>query len=159
MVTSALQLRELDHESKDIQTVRDLQPDLPQISGDANQLLQMCFHIVNNAVEAMQEAHGHGSLTVSTRHQGDQIIFRCADTGPGVANPLKIFDPFYTTKEVGKGTGLGLSACYGIVHDHGGQITCENLIAGGAIFIVCLPVAGKLSSLTAKSAATISMVL
>jgi signal transduction histidine kinase len=159
VVNNALQLRELDHASKDIQTVRDLGANLPQISGDANHLLQMCFHILNNAVEAMQEAHGQGTLTVSTRHEGDQIVFRCADTGPGVANAMNIFDPFYTTKAVGKGTGLGLSACYGIVHDHGGKISCENRLTGGAIFTVSLPVAGTLPAEAAKSAAGNSVLL
>jgi two-component system NtrC family sensor kinase len=159
VVNNALQLRELDHASKDIQTVRDLGANLPQISGDANHLLQMCFHILNNAVEAMQEAHGQGTLTVSTRHEGDQIVFRCADTGPGVANAMNIFDPFYTTKAVGKGTGLGLSACYGIVHDHGGKISCENRLTGGAIFTVSLPVAGTQPAEAAKSAAGNSVLL
>jgi signal transduction histidine kinase len=143
VVTNALQLRELDNASKDIQTIRDLQPQLPEILGDENHLLQMCFHILNNAVEAMQEAHGGGKLTVSTRHEGDKVVFRCADTGPGISNPKNIFDPFYTTKGLGKGTGLGLSACYGIVNDHGGQISFENRIEGGALFTVSFPVSKK----------------
>ncbi|MCU1284928.1 MAG: periplasmic sensor signal transduction histidine kinase [Acidobacteriales bacterium] len=141
VVASALQLRELDKANKDIKTVRDLEVELPQILGDQNHLLQMCFHIMNNAVEAMQEAHGRGTMTVSTKHEGGEVVFRCADTGPGVANPNNIFDPFYTTKAIGKGSGLGLSACYGIVNEHGGDIKCENQASGGALFTVSFPVA------------------
>jgi signal transduction histidine kinase len=155
VVINALQLRELDAVSKDIETVRDLQPQLPEILGDPNHLLQMCFHILNNAVEAMQEAHGKGTLTVSTRHEGDRIVFRCADSGPGIASPKNIFDPFYTTKALGKGTGLGLSACYGIVHDHGGQIGCENRPTGGALFTVSFPVAIKQPTPEASAAAVV----
>ncbi|MCU1310934.1 MAG: periplasmic sensor signal transduction histidine kinase [Candidatus Angelobacter sp.] len=155
VVINALQLRELDAVCKDIETVRDLQPQLPEILGDPNHLLQMCFHILNNAVEAMQEAHGKGTLTVSTRHEGDRIVFRCADSGPGIASPKNIFDPFYTTKALGKGTGLGLSACYGIVHDHGGQISCENRPTGGALFTVSFPVAIKKPTPETSTAAVV----
>jgi two-component system NtrC family sensor kinase len=63
------------------------------------------------------------------------------DSGPGVQNPHRVFDPFYTTKPVGKGTGLGLSICYGIVKEHGGDITACNAAAGGAIIEVKLPAA------------------
>jgi signal transduction histidine kinase len=154
VVGSALQLRELDSASKDIETVRDLQPDLPEILGDQNHLLQMCFHIMNNAVEAMQETHGAGTMTVSTRLEGDEVVFRCADTGAGITNPNIIFDPFYTTKAIGKGTGLGLSACYGIVNDHGGNIKCENQPGGGALFTVSFPVAAKQSVEKSNAART-----
>jgi two-component system NtrC family sensor kinase len=155
VVANALQLRELDAVNKEIETVRDLQPQLPEILGDPNHLLQMCFHILNNAVEAMQETQGKGTLTVSTRHEGDQVVFRCADTGPGIASPKNIFDPFYTTKALGKGTGLGLSACYGIVHDHGAQISCENQITGGALFTVSFPVAIQQPTSEASTAAAV----
>jgi two-component system, NtrC family, sensor kinase len=61
------------------------------------------------------------------------------DSGPGIKEPGKIFDPFYTTKDVGKGTGLGLSICYGIVKEHGGDITARNCADGGAIVEVRFP--------------------
>ena len=63
------------------------------------------------------------------------------DNGPGVQNPHRIFDPFYTTKPVGKGTGLGLSICYGIVKEHGGEIQVRNREEGGAVFSITLPLA------------------
>jgi two-component system NtrC family sensor kinase len=67
------------------------------------------------------------------------------DSGPGIKEPNRIFDPFYTTKSVGKGTGLGLSICYGIIKEHGGEISARNRTGGGAILEVCLPSAGSVS--------------
>jgi signal transduction histidine kinase len=64
-----------------------------------------------------------------------------ADSGPGLKEPRRVFDPFYTTKPVGKGTGLGLSTCYGIIQQHDGEISCHNRPEGGAVFTILLPVA------------------
>ena len=139
VINNAIQLHELDRGGQNIKIVRNLQADLPAIWGDKNQLLQTCFHILDNAVEAMQTAQGDGTATLSTGFENGKVIFRCSDTGPGVTDPSKIFDPFYTTKEVGKGSGLGLSACYGIVRDHGGEIKCENRLFGGAEFTLSFP--------------------
>lgn len=139
VVNNAVQLHELDRGNQNVNIVRNLQADLPAIWGDKNHLLQACFHILDNAVEAMQEAHGKGTATLTTSFEDGKVLLRCADTGPGVTDPAKIFDPFYTTKEVGKGSGLGLSACYGIVRDHGGEIKCENRIFGGAEFTLSFP--------------------
>jgi len=72
------------------------------------------------------------------RHRSD-VVLHFSDTGPGLRDPERVFDPFYTTKPVGKGTGLGLSAVYGVIQDHNGQITCRNRPEGGALFIVTLP--------------------
>jgi two-component system NtrC family sensor kinase len=69
------------------------------------------------------------------------VVVEFADTGPGLAEPNRIFDPFYSTKPLGKGTGLGLSACYGIVQEHGGQVLAWNRKEGGATFRVELPIA------------------
>lgn len=140
VVANALQLRQLDLTTRNINIMRDLEPDLPEILGDQDRLLQVCFHIFNNAADAMVSSRD-GVMAVSTRRVGDTIVFRCADNGPGITDPKAVFDPFYTTKAPGQGTGLGLSACYGIVNEHGGQITCENGPAGGAVFTVTLPVA------------------
>ena len=143
VVANALQLQELDMSHKNIETVRHL-PDQPvMVSGDENHLLQMCVHIFNNASEAMSDAHGKGTLTVSLETLDGHAVLKCLDTGPGVKEPGRIFDPFYTTKAIGKGTGLGLSACYGIVRDHGGLISCTNLPGGGALFQVQLPLAAE----------------
>ena len=76
-----------------------------------------------------------------TRVEDEQVIIEFADNGPGMADPGKVFDPFYTTRPVGQGTGLGLSMCYGIIQGHGGKITCRNRAEGGASFVIELPMA------------------
>ncbi len=89
-------------------------------------------------MDALAEIGG-GSLEVTARKQGAEILLQFSDTGPGIRDPERVFDPFYTTKPVGKGTGLGLSAVYGMIQDHGGQITCQNKPEGGALFVIRLP--------------------
>ena len=138
LVLDAMEIHEFDTSDR-IFMRRALDPTLPRVWGDPNQLLQVCFHVISNAVDAMRECGG--TLTVTTRRRGDHAVAEFADTGPGVKDPQRIFDPFYTTKPIGKGTGLGLSATYGIIREHGGQIVCENAPNGGAVFTVLLPLA------------------
>jgi signal transduction histidine kinase len=80
-----------------------------------------------------------GTLTVTARLQDTSVLLEFCDDGPGMEEPDRVFDPFYTTRPVGKGTGLGLSVCYGIIQEHNGKITCQNRPEGGAIFRVELP--------------------
>jgi two-component system NtrC family sensor kinase len=107
--------------------------------GNSNQLLQAFLQIVENAVDALQDTGG-GRLVVSLWREVDEVVIEFADSGPGLRDPERVFDPFYTTKPVGKGTGLGLSAAYGVIQDHRGQITCYNRPEGGATFEIRLPV-------------------
>jgi len=138
VVSSAAQLRQLDLHDKDIRIHLPGETVLPAVRGDPNQLLQVFFNIINNAVDAMEEVGG-GTLTVRTLRERGKVVIDFSDTGPGIKEPHLVFDPFYTTKPVGKGTGLGLSICYGIVREHGGHITCYNRPEGGATFRVELP--------------------
>src|SRR5213076_969910 len=103
----------------------------------ANQLLQVFSNIINNATHAMSDRGG--TLTVTTSGVRNVISAEFSDTGPGMLEPDRVFDPFYTTRPVGQGSGLGLSACYGIIQEHGGKITCRNRSEGGAIFVIELP--------------------
>ena len=112
---------------------------LPPVFGDSNQLLQVFSHVITNAANAMEERGGR--LMVTTQALGKSVTIEFSDTGPGMTNPDKVFDPFYTTRPVGQGIGLGLSMCYGIVQEHGGTITCQNQDSGGASFLIKLPVA------------------
>src|SRR5216110_1525295 len=89
----------------------------------------------------MLEAGKGGSLKVRMSARDGDVLAEFQDSGPGIKEPGKIFDPFYTTKDVGKGTGLGLSICYGIVKEHGGEIEASNASEGGAIVRVRLPAA------------------
>lgn len=129
----------------------ELAADLPPILGDSNQLLQVCVHIANNAVQALDEVGG-GIVKVSTQKEGRNVVLEFSDNGPGAREPERVFDPFYTTKPVGQGTGLGLSACYGIVQDHKGKIICLNRLEGGALFRIELPALG--AELPAAASAT-----
>jgi len=117
---------------------------LPKVKGDANQLLQVFSHIINNAAHAMSESGG--TLTITTQVATKVVSIQFADNGPGMTEPERVFDPFYTTRPIGQGTGLGLSACYGIIQEHGGKIACRNRDEGGAIFIVELPALEKSAS-------------
>jgi signal transduction histidine kinase len=112
--------------------------DFPQVRGNANRLFQAFVELIENAMDALEE-NGGGSLEITAQCQGNNAVLQFSDTGPGVREPQRVFDPFYTTKPVGKGTGLGLSAVYGVIQDHSGQITCENKSEGGALFVVRLP--------------------
>jgi len=76
---------------------------------------------------------------VRTAYENGKFVVEFTDSGPGVKDPSRVFDPFYTTKPVGKGTGLGLSICYGIVTEHGGQIRVRNVPSRGACFTIELP--------------------
>jgi two-component system NtrC family sensor kinase len=94
---------------------------------------------VNNAVDAILEGSTEGDLWVRTAMEGERLVIEFTDSGPGVKDPSRVFDPFYTTKPVGKGTGLGLSICYGIITEHGGTIQVRNAPTRGACFIIELP--------------------
>ena len=138
VVNNAITLRQLDLGKQNIHIERVSQAEQPYILGDSNQLLQVCCHILNNAVDALHETGG-GTITVRTGRNNGDVTLEFSDSGPGIKDPQKMFDPFYTTKPVGKGTGLGLSACYGIVHEHRGQITGFNRPGGGATILVRFP--------------------
>ena len=144
LLNNVVQLREPDLTAKRIKLKVRLDPELPRIQGNSNQLLQVFLHMMNNALDALQETGG-GLLSITTSAAGGWVVVQFSDTGPGIKEPQKIFDPFYTTKPVGKGTGLGLSVCYGILHDHGGEISCENNPHGGATFRIKLPASSHLA--------------
>jgi len=100
-------------------------------------LQQVVLNIVNNAADAMREAHGGGDLVVRTVRADAWVVMEFENDGPPLSDPHKIFEPFYTTKEVGKGTGLGLSVSLSIVGDHAGTICARNT-PRGVLFRVAL---------------------
>lgn len=113
---------------------------IPEITCAPSQINQVFLNLVTNATQAMEA--GNGTLTLTTRSDGDGVAVEVADDGKGIAPEVlpKIFDPFFTTKEIGKGTGLGLSVSYKIVQQHGGRITVESQVGAGTKFTVWLPV-------------------
>jgi signal transduction histidine kinase len=140
LLQRSVQMREIQRHDQKIHIETAIEPDLPKIWGDGHRLFQAFVQVVENALDALEEAGG-GLLQVSARRLGAEVIVQFSDSGPGIKEPHRVFDPFYTTKPIGKGTGLGLSAVYGVVQDHRGQITCQNKREGGALFILRLPVA------------------
>jgi two-component system NtrC family sensor kinase len=133
-----------------IEIATDLEPKLPRVWGDADLIKQVILNIVVNAQQAIE---GEGRIVVESRSIGaatapsatdaqPMVEFAVKDTGCGIpeANLQRIFDPFFTSKEVGKGTGLGLSISYGIVRAHGGTIKVESVVGVGSTFRVQLPI-------------------
>ena len=129
-----------------IRIVKDFEPDIPPIRGDTNQLEQVFLNLISNAKDAMEKSERKRELSISTsllRHNGwNDVEVTVRDTGVGIPEEAldKIFEPFFSTKEVGRGTGLGLSICYGIIEAHGGRIEVESKVSEGTTFRVILPV-------------------
>jgi C4-dicarboxylate-specific signal transduction histidine kinase len=135
-----LHLEMLRMETRNIRVEIKIPPDLPRIWGNSSQLFQCCLEIIANAMDALEDVGG-GTFSVGARQEGSEVVLEFSDSGPGIREPQRVFDPFYTTKPIGKGTGLGLSATYGVVQDHKGQISCHNRPEGGAVFVMRFPVA------------------
>lgn len=124
-----------------IQIMKEFDPFLPFVKGNASQLKQVFMNIIVNAAEAM---HGSGTLTITTLPSPDKktVLIQFTDTGEGIPpeNLTRIFEPFFTTKDIGKGTGLGLATSYGIVEEHGGRISVKSTVGAGTTFTIELPV-------------------
>jgi signal transduction histidine kinase len=144
-IEDVLKLRAYEQKVSNIEVDTRFAPDLPEVTADSFQLGQVFLNIIINAEYFMTQAHGRGTLTVTTERDGDIVRAAFADDGPGIAPEVlpRIFDPFFTTKPLGEGTGLGLSIAYGIVAAHGGKIYAESELGKGTTFIVELPLAGK----------------
>lgn len=140
VVTRSVEL--LSHQAlfHNIEFVKDLQPYIPPMTCDPGQLQQVFINLILNAGTAM---NGRGKITITSRFDqaSDMVTLEFADTGPGIPVEImsRIFDPFFTTKGPGEGTGLGLSVAYGIIQQHGGNISVANSPSGGAVFTVVLP--------------------
>ncbi|HEX7519180.1 MAG TPA: ATP-binding protein, partial [Candidatus Deferrimicrobium sp.] len=143
-IREALSMFREELEEARISTVIDLSPDLPVISVDPDQLRQVLWNLVSNAIQAMG---GSGILTVATRpaapEEGIGVVFQVSDTGGGISRDVvhNIFNPFFTTKA--KGTGLGLPIVHAIVEKHGGTIHLDNREGVGVTFSVFLPLFPK----------------
>ncbi len=141
VMEDTISLRDYDLKVNNIQVQRDFETVLPSVVADPNQLEQVYLNIINNAADAMLDGGRGGVLRVRIYSDNGHVVSEFHDSGPGIRDPKHVFDPFYTTKGVGKGTGLGLSICYGIVKEHGGEITAQNHPHGGALLQVRIPIA------------------
>ena len=150
IVERTLALRSYELRVKNIAIDFDLADDLPKTMADPFQLQQVVLNLVINSEQSLLEGRGRGNIWIRTSrtfagnsHAGaGRILLEISDDGPGIAPELasRIFDQFFTTKPSGVGTGLGLSIVYGIVHQHGGEVTFENQPGDGVKFLVEIPV-------------------
>jgi len=127
----------------EIQVVKDYGK-LPFVECYPGQLNQVFLHILNNAIDALEECQHQDSLTlrISTETNEKQVTITIADNGLGMNKETqkRLFDPFFTTKKVGKGTGMGLAIAHQIVTEkHGGQISCDSTVGQGTIFTIIIP--------------------
>lgn len=123
----------------------DLDDSIPVIFADERQIEQVFVNIINNACDALDEKGGTGGIIeIKSGVRDDEVCIDIINNGPEIPREAisKIFDPFYTSKEVGKGTGLGLSLCYGIMREHGGDITVGSA-AGRTQFTIRIPVTSE----------------
>lgn len=142
VVRSALGISHYDKRLEKIHVITSLDSAIPALKLDGDQLLQVFLNIILNAGDAMQ---GKGTLTITSSGENGSVHVFFEDTGPGIpdASLSQVFEPFFTTKNVGQGTGLGLSVSYGIMQQMGGGIRAANHPAGGAVFTVEIPMAGR----------------
>jgi two-component system NtrC family sensor kinase len=142
ILEGVLRLRRSQMTKENIEVTSKLEDDLPAVQGDISQLQQAFLNIVLNAEYFMYKSHRGGHLSLSSTLEDGKLKVSISDDGPGIPPEKvnRVFDPFYTTKDVGEGTGLGLSICHGIIREHGGEIYVESSQGRGATFIVELPV-------------------
>jgi two-component system NtrC family sensor kinase len=145
ILDDTIQLLETHLRGTAIEIKKDYGGALPPVWGQASKLQQVFMNLMLNARDAMP--HG-GILTITATVQGNAVTIAVSDTGIGIPPEVihRIYDPFFTTKEVGHGTGLGLAVSYGIVQEHGGHVFVESTPGQGTTFRVKLPVAATQTS-------------
>lgn len=119
----------------------DVEPDLPELRINANQIQQVFVNLINNASQAIASTGREGEILIIARRGLHGVVIDVTDNGPGMPEQLaaKAFEPFFTTKPEGQGTGLGLNICQGIIKEHGGRITLTTTPGEGSTFSVELP--------------------
>ena len=126
-----------------VEATLEVEPGLPDVEVDGNQIKQVFVNLINNANQAIASDAPSGRIWVAAKPQraGAGVAVSITDSGPGMAEEIAahVFEPFFTTKGEGEGTGLGLSICQGILKEHGGRITLDTKPGGGATFTVELP--------------------
>lgn len=126
-----------------VTVLRQTDPGPIELVADADQLEQVLLNLCSNAVDAMPRG---GTLQIALTRQNDEMLrLSVTDDGHGIPDEVKarIFDPFFSTKEIGKGTGLGLAISYGIIKDHGGDILVDSRPHRGTTFTILLPIDSK----------------
>jgi two-component system NtrC family sensor kinase len=144
IINTVIEMRAYECRVSNVELVADLDPELPSTMVDPHQMHQVLLNLVTNAEHAVAEREEARRIALRSRREGESIRVDVIDNGPGIDPKIlsRVFNPFFTTKEVGRGTGLGLSICYGIVQEHGGTIEADSRPGEGARFTVTLPVQG-----------------
>lgn len=133
VVENVVAIREEELLTQDIRVERAYDPGDPVVAADPFKLEQVVLQLVLNARDSVVDAGRCGTIRVETAACDGRVELRVEDDGTGIEHPERVFEPFYTTKEVGRGTGLGLAVCYGIAEEHGGEIRAENLARGARV--------------------------
>lgn len=139
LIEGILLVMEKQMKEANIKVTTEFDDEIPEVMASTNQMRQVLLNMLKNAKEAMPKG---GTLTVRTGKEDHHVLVHIQDTGVGIPEEIKdkIFEAFFTTKLKVKGVGLGLSVCYGIVKDHGGEITVESEEGKGTTFTIRLPV-------------------
>lgn len=141
-VEEALKMLSRQFASRGIRVERDFAKDLPDVYANSLQLEQVFINLATNARDAIEATgRGNGTIWISTRMNGEMVEIAFRDDGAGMSEKTmaKVFNPFFTTKEVGKGMGLGMSLSYGILSKIQGSIVVESELGKGAAFLIRIP--------------------
>jgi len=141
VLTDALELRRYVLRTQQVDVVTELDPTLPAVWADPFQLQQVVLNFITNAEYALKGVTHEKRITLRTWFADGRVRASVADNGKGIASEVidRVFNPFFTTKEVGEGTGLGLSISHGIIRQHGGHISVDSVVGKGATFTIDLP--------------------
>ncbi len=122
-----------------ITVIKDYEPNVPKIEAFGGQLNQVFMNILDNAQYAIK---GEGTVTISVKQEGENVVIKFSDTGEGIKKEdlRKVFEPFFTTKPVGQGTGLGMSITYRVIKNHNGEILVDSEVGKGTTFTIKLPI-------------------
>jgi two-component system NtrC family sensor kinase len=147
IIDSAIGLTKDDFEADDIQLIKHLAEDVPDMAADFYELQKVFMNMIYNAHQAMEELSGKKRLTVKSEFDDKTIRISFQDTGQGIpkVHLQKVFEPLFTTREDGKGTGLGLSVCYEIIKKYKGNIYVTSEPGKGAHFVIDLPIFARAS--------------
>ncbi|MFZ6011500.1 MAG: tetratricopeptide repeat-containing sensor histidine kinase [Bacteroidota bacterium] len=131
----------LNSKLKDRVHVNKVYHKIPLIRCNPGQINQVFLNIINNAIQAIEDTNSPGEISITTFLEGEYVAVSFKDNGPGIPDALltKVFDPFFSTKEIGRGTGLGLSICYNIIREHHGFLDLKSKVGIGTELIVKLP--------------------
>jgi len=141
IISQVLELRAHAARRKNIVLSADLTENLPPVMGDISQLQQVFLNVILNAEQSISAAHDRGILTIKTSQKESTVLINVTDDGEGIPEEFmdRIFNPFFTTRDVGKGAGLGLSICHGIISEHRGKISVESQPGTGTTVLIELP--------------------